>query len=212
VGDGVQEFALELDVGEAHAEWRIPRDVAARVYPERAHLLGCDSGDAIRQEIARAVPFYAGIETLRQTGDSIQYGGPRLCEGWKFATDDGKAHFRAALLPVNRREPGLFHVSTRRGKQFNTMVYAETDPLNGAKRGSVLMNPQDAARLHPSHGDAVRLANGAGQFEGRVFLAEIAAGNLQVHWPEGNVLLVGGRRDAAGGVPDYNAEVRVEAR
>lgn len=91
------------------------------------------------------------------------------------------------------------------------MVYAEIDPLNGAKRDSVLMNVEDAARLHLSDGDAVRLVNGSGQSEGRVFLASIAPGNLQVHWPEGNVLLQGGRRDAAGGVPDYNAEVRVEA-
>ncbi len=198
-------------VGEARAEWRILRDVAAQAYPARAHLLGCDSGDAIRQEIAGVVPFYAGIEALRQTGDSIQYGGQRLCEGWEFPTEDGKAHFRAVALPANRREPGWFHVSTRRGKQFNTMVYAETDPLNGAQRDSVLMNPEDAARLHLSHGDAVRLVNEAGQFEGRVFLVAIAPGNLQVHWPEGNVLLAGGRRDTAGGVPDYNAEVRVEA-
>lgn len=202
---------IPREVGEARTEWRILRDVAASTYPERAHLLACDSGDAIRREIARVVPFYAGIETLRQTGDSVQYGGERLCEGWRFPTPDGKAHFRAPQLPVGRREPGMFHVSTRRGKQFNTMVYAETDPLNGARRDSVLMNPEDAARLHLRQGDAVRLVNVAGEFKGRVFLAPIAAGNLQVHWPEGNVLLIGGRRDAAGGVPDYSAEVRVEA-
>ena len=137
--------------------------------------------------------------------------GRRLCEGWRFPTPDGKAHFRAVPLPHQRREPGVFHVSTRRGKQFNTMVYAEVDPLTGAGRDAVLMNPDDASRLHLCHGDPVRLVNGAGSFTGRVFLVAIAPGNLQVHWPEGNVLLAGGRVDPMGGVPDYNAHVRVEA-
>jgi hypothetical protein len=46
--------------------------------------------------------------------------------------------------------------------------------------------------------------------DGRVFLAPIARGNLQVHWPEGNVLIPTGFCDPVGQVPDYNAEVRVE--
>jgi hypothetical protein len=36
-------------------------------------------------------------------------------------------------------------------------------------------------------------------------------GNVQVFFPEGNVLLRAGRRDATSGVPDYNAVVTVEA-
>ena len=35
-------------------------------------------------------------------------------------------------------------------------------------------------------------------------------GNVQVFFPEGNVLLLAGRRDPASGVPDYNAIVTVE--
>jgi hypothetical protein len=31
-----------------------------------------------------------------------------------------------------------------------------------------------------------------------------------VHWPEGNVIISRGKVDALGGVPDYNAQVRVE--
>ena len=41
-------------------------------------------------------------------------------------------------------------------------------------------------------------------------LAPIARGNLQIHWPEGNVIIHRGVTDAAGGVPDYNAVVRIE--
>lgn len=52
--------------------------------------------------------------------------------------------------------------------------------------------------------------NDLGRYEGRVFLAPIARGNLQVHWPEANHLIRRGLTDTLGGVPDYNAQVRVE--
>ena len=106
--------------------------------------------------------------------------------------------------------PATFIVSTRRGKQFNSLVYAEIDPLNGAPRDAVLMNPDDAARLHLVNRDRVALVNQTGRFEGSVFFAPMASGNLQIHWPEGNLIIRRGVIDPAGGVPDYNARVRVE--
>jgi hypothetical protein len=33
---------------------------------------------------------------------------------------------------------------------------------------------------------------------------------LQIHWPEGNTIIHRGRIDARGGVPNYNAWVRIE--
>jgi molybdopterin-dependent oxidoreductase alpha subunit len=227
-------FSPELprQLGEAKAEWKIFRELAAATDPERAHLLGCETGWAMREEIARVVPMYAGIQHLRRSGDAVQYGGPHLCADGKFPTPDGKAHFRTVPLPARpaREQAGMpapsakpaagsptaaasrgpFVVSTRRGKQFNSLVYAEVDPLNGAPRDAVLMNAEDAAALHLMHGDRVALVNDLGRFEGRVFLAPLAPGNLQVHWPEGNVLLRRGVVDPAGGVPDYNTWVRVE--
>jgi hypothetical protein len=56
----------------------------------------------------------------------------------------------------------------------------------------------------------VALINDCGRYEGRVFLAPIARGNLQIHWPEGNVIIPRDVRDTLGGVPDYNAIVRLE--
>ena len=201
---------LPRQVGESKAEWRILKELAERAYPERAHLIGCDTGQAIREEIADVVPAYRGIEALSKTGDAIQYGGPHLCEAGRFATPDGKAHFHAPRLPANDRAPGTFHVSTRRGRQFNTLIYAEVDPLNGASRDAVLMSTDDASELHVRHGDPVTLVSDAGRYDARVHLAPIAKGNLQVHWPEGNILLPGGVCDPSGGVPDYNAIVRIE--
>ena len=50
----------------------------------------------------------------------------------------------------------------------------------------------------------------AGELRARVHLAALTPGNVQVFFPEGNVLLSGRRRDGSG-VPDYNALVSVEA-
>lgn len=101
-------------------------------------------------------------------------------------------------------------VSTRRGKQFNSLIYAEIDPLNGAPRDAVLMAPEDAADLQLAKGDRIGLVNDLGRYEGSVFPAPIARGNLQVHWPEGNILLRHGLTDATSGVPEYNAMVSIE--
>lgn len=207
-------FSPEIprQLGEARAEWRIFRDLAATVDPERAALLGCESGQAIRDEIARVVPMYDGIQNLRASGDEVQYGGRHLCANGQFPTPDGKARFHPVDLPDRQRPDGMFNVSTRRGKQFNTLIYAERDPLNGADRDAVLMSAEDAARLHLRHNDPVTIRNEWGQVQGRVFLAPIAPRNIQMHWPEANVLLPRDRVDAVGGVPDYNAWVQVRKR
>jgi len=198
-------------VGEARSEWRIFLELAHAADPDRAALLGCVDGQAIREEIARVVPAYDGIQHFHDTGDSIQYGGPHLCADWKFPTPDGKAHFAAVPLPRLVKREGWFTVSTRRGRQFNSLIYGEVDPINNAARDSVLMNAEDAADLHLSRGEKVTLTSDTGVFVGHVLFAPIARGNLQVHFPEGNVLIPRGIVDAGGGVPDYNTEVRVEA-
>jgi molybdopterin-dependent oxidoreductase alpha subunit len=205
-------FSPEIprELGEARSEWKILRDLAAATFPERAQFLGCETGQAIREEIARIVPMYDGIQHLKKTGDAFQYGGPHLCANGNFATPDGKAHFRVVELPNLERGAGVFEVSTRRGKQFNTLIYADIDPITGAARDAVLINPEDATALHLSQNDRVLLVNDLGRLEARVFLAPIARGNLQIHWPEGNVLIRRGLVDSLGGVPDYNAQVRLE--
>lgn len=221
-------FSPEIprQVGEAKAEWRILRDLAAAARPERAHLLGCETGPQIREEISQVVPFYEGCETLTRTGDAIQWGGERLCDDGRFATPDGKAHFKVVEIPkracvqpacgsAGKRAGAAgsgrtFMVSTRRGKQFNTLIYAEIDPLTGAPRDAIFIHPDDARELGLAAGQRITLVNGTGRYTGSVFPAPLARGNLQVHWPEGNVILPKGLVDPVGGVPDYNAEVRIE--
>ncbi|MEH2220971.1 MAG: FdhF/YdeP family oxidoreductase [Nostoc sp.] len=196
-------------IGEARPEWEVFLELARRVKPDLADKLAFANTAAIRQEIAQVVPQYAGIQHLQQAGDQFQYGGSHLCFGWNFPTADGKAHF-GVLLPRQRELPeGYFLVATRRGKQFNSMVQERKDAITGAMREAVLINAGDAALLGLKDGDKVILKNDLGELLCQVYIAPIQSGNLQVHWPEGNVLLDKSKRSLEG-VPDYNAIVRLE--
>jgi molybdopterin-dependent oxidoreductase alpha subunit len=208
-------FSPEIEgrrIGEARPEWEVYLDLARRVRPELADRLAFTGTQAIREEIARVVPMYDGIQHLRTTGDQVQYGGPHLCANGNFPTPDGKARFTVVPLPGNEIPDGLFAVSTRRGKQFNTMVQEKKDSLTGARRDAVFMNASDAAALGLGEGDEVRLVSERGEYFGRVFLAPVKPRNVQVFWPEGNVLLDHDRRSKPADVPDYNAFVRIEPR
>ena len=197
-------------IGQARAEWEVFGEVAARVRPERADTVRFASSAAIREEIARAVPLYAGIESLAEPGDSVQWGGPRLFADGRFATPDGKAHF-SVVAPHRRAAPvGSLRLSTRRGKQFNSMVQREVDPLTGAARADVLISREDAERLGVTDGAPIHLVSAAGRYSGRARIDEIKPGNVEVHWPEGNVLLSREEKDAVSREPDYNAYVRIE--
>ncbi|MGH3661573.1 MAG: FdhF/YdeP family oxidoreductase [Micromonosporaceae bacterium] len=207
-------FSPEIEgprVGEAWPEWRIFTELAARARPDLAEQIRYDKGTPqIREDIAAAIANYAGIEKLSAFGDEFQYGGPHLCAGWKFPTADGKAHFSAVSPPAAERPDGAFTVATRRGKQFNSMVHESRDGLTGAVREAVLMNAADADRLGLADGEQVRLVSPTGSMPGRVLRAPLAPGNLQVHWPEGEVLIDRTRRSPQADIPDYNAVVTVE--
>jgi molybdopterin-dependent oxidoreductase alpha subunit len=197
-------------IGEARAEWDVLMELARLVRPDLGKRLHFGGTDEIRQEIARCVPMYEEIAGLRREGDQFQYGGPQLCWNWNFPTADGKAHFSVVHPREVAIPEGMFLLATRRGKQFNSMVQEMKDPLNTAARDSVLMSGEDAQRLGLQSGDAVDLRNDHGTFSGRVFVAKVKPGNLQVHWPEGEMLIDRRRRSPGAGIPDYNALVRVE--
>jgi molybdopterin-dependent oxidoreductase alpha subunit len=199
------------DVGEAREEWRIAVDLAHAVQPDkaRAHLMYEDAA-AIRRDIARTVPFYAGIAELREQGDVFQWGGPRLCDGGQFPLPGGRARFVTSDPPDRSLPAGRFHLSTRRGKQFNSIVQAEVDQLTGAARDHLFMSASDMEALGLVPDQRVRVRSEHGKLLGRVFAAPMTPGNVQMHWPEANVLIGSNRVDAGGRVPDYNAVVIIE--
>jgi molybdopterin-dependent oxidoreductase alpha subunit len=197
-------------IGEARPELEVFMELARRVKPELADKLQFENTAAMRQEIALVIPQYAGIQHLKEAGDQFQYGGSHLAFGWNFPTPDGKAHF-AVLSPSPKELPeGCFWVTTRRGKQFNSMVQEKKDAITGAFREAVLMSREDAEKLGLKQGDAVVLKNDLGELQGKVYIAAVKQGNLQVHWPEGNVLLDRKKRSHISGIPDYNAIVHLE--
>jgi predicted molibdopterin-dependent oxidoreductase YjgC len=197
-------------IGSARPEWAVITEVAARTHPRRAAQIGFADAAAIRSEIERTIPLYQGIAALATKGDQVQWGGRVLYADGQFATPDGKAHFTVVTPRSGRRPDGQFFVSTRRGKQFNSMIQRAIDPLTGAARDAVFMSEQDAQALGVAGGAAIRLRSAHGSYDGRVFIAPMRPGNLEVHWPEGNVLL-GDGIDPDSMEPDYNAVVSVSS-
>jgi anaerobic selenocysteine-containing dehydrogenase len=138
-------------------------------------------------------------------------GGEHLCADGVFPTDSGRGRFSTVERPDVSLPPGMFTVATRRGKQFNSMVFNEIDPFTGAGRHAVYIDPSDAEEFGFSDGDAVTLTSTTGSFDGHLRFVRLPRRSLQVHWPEGNVLIAGGvdHREQASKVPDYNAVVSI---
>ncbi|WP_047986041.1 FdhF/YdeP family oxidoreductase [Ornithinibacillus californiensis] len=195
---------------EARTEWEIYVDLAKRVKPEEKNLIDFKDAFEIREEIAKAAPNYNGIQHLKEKGDLFQWGGAWLCEDGNCPTPDGRGNLISVELPELRKPEGHFYVTTRRGKQFNSMIYDERDPFNAADRYDVLMSEEDGKELGIREGDAIVVFNQHGTFTGRAKFEPVKAGNLQVHWPEGNALIPKGVYEDFAGIPEYNTAVIVE--
>ncbi|WP_332634175.1 FdhF/YdeP family oxidoreductase [Halalkalibacter flavus] len=197
-------------IQEARSEWKIYVDFAKRVKPDSAHLVDFKTGQEIRDEIAIANPNYEGVQHLKKQGDVFQWGGAWLCEDGICPTPDGKGNLLPVDIPDMGKKEGQFVLTTRRGKQFNSMVYKETDPFNNAERYDVLINAEDAHGLSIAEGEGIVIHNSFGVFQGKAKYADISKGNLGVHFPEGNFLLPKGRYEKLAKIPDYNVTVKVE--
>ncbi len=195
-------------VGEARPEWEIPCQIARRIRPDLDPALDHAEADQIRKEMEELMPVYRGVGAMREKGDWIQWGGDALFTDGFPNMPEGRARFTAIELPETRIPEGKFYLTTRRGKQFNSMVYATTDPLTGGGRDTIFMSREDADRLGLKEGSRVRLRSETGTLSGRIRLAPVKPRTLQVFWPEGNVLIPR-RYDPVSGEPDYNAYVEV---
>jgi len=210
-------------IGETRPEWEILSLVAQHALPDSARRL-VEYADVrqIMEEMDRVMPLYRGIQDLRKEGDWLQYGGPILLQdGVCSNLPEGRARFVpvrpfdfapfdfAQGRPVEIAEsPASFYLTTRRGDQFNSMVYSDGDPLTGRRRDAVFFAPEDATRLGLAEGDPVLLRSGHGEFRGVCAIEEVRPGSLQAYWPEANSLL-DQVLDPESGEPDYNVLVSV---
>jgi molybdopterin-dependent oxidoreductase alpha subunit len=197
-------------VGEARSEWEIFTELAARVRPDLRNQISFASAEEIRQDIARAMPSYQGIERLSKKGDQVQYGGRYLYAGGIFETPDKMGHFTPLTPPELELPPGKFMLSTRRGKQFNSMIYAQKDAITGAGRDALFICRQDADALGLKERDRVTVKSDNGAcMEFQIHIDHMHPRSVQAFWPECNVLIRRRVYDAAAGVPDYNAIVEI---
>jgi predicted molibdopterin-dependent oxidoreductase YjgC len=156
------------------------------------------------------MPLYAGIESLEREGQSLQWGGERLFADGFPRMPGGRARFTAVPLPSVQIPPGRFYLTTRRGKQFNSMNLGDRDRLMGTRdRRDVLMSEGDAERIGVGEGEPVRLRSEVGEWVGVTRFAPMKERHLQAYWPETNVLIPR-RFDPVSGAPDYNVLVTAE--
>jgi anaerobic selenocysteine-containing dehydrogenase len=139
----------------------------------------------------------------------VQWGGAQL-GATSFPTTDGKAHFSVVSVPRVDVPLGQFLLTTRRGKQFNSMTYGGADPLTrGQPRDAILLDQRDWQALGIREGERVRVTSTAGTLEGTAGAGPCRRGHAQAFWPECNSLL-GRKYDPASGEPDYNTAVKIE--
>jgi molybdopterin-dependent oxidoreductase alpha subunit len=198
-------------IGETRPEWEIPVLIGRALKPDHPNLFAFAESSDVRAEMERVMPLYKGISTLSQEGQWVQWGGERLCEGGVFPNlPGGKARFSPVTPPTIHIPEGHFFLTSRRGKQFNSMTFGTKDGMTGVRsRKVIFIGEEDARALGLRSGDGVRLTSDAGSMQGVAEIGPCRPKHLQGFWPECNVL-VGRKYDPASGEPDYNAFVRVQ--
>jgi len=208
-------YSPEIDgprIGETKSEWEIISELGQRALPpeKRAAITFADA-DEIREEMDQIIGPYSGIKNLKKEGDSFQYGGPMLLQdGVCNNLPDGRARFSAVKPQNDVVGPGEFYLTTRRGKQFNSIIYGKKDPMVGSKRrDDIFLNRNDAAEIGLKSGSKIVLQSKTGEFRGVCRIAAIHPRTVQVFWPEANVLIAN-RIDPASMEPDYNTIVSIK--
>lgn len=199
-------------IPEAKPEWEIPVLIAKRVLAEGERLFPYLTTRDLRQEMDRTIPLYAGIGRLQAEGDQLQWGGEILCRDGHFqGMPGGRARLSYEELPQVEAPEGRFHLVTRRGKQFNSMVFDRRDPLTGGTpRTAVFLCRADAEAMGMREGARATVVSAYGRMEGIVHFAEVRPRTVQVFWPEGNALLPRAL-DPVTREPADNVLVRIEA-
>jgi anaerobic selenocysteine-containing dehydrogenase len=123
---------------------------------------------------------------------------------------DGRARFSTMPIPTPALPAGKLMLTTRRGKQFNSITYGQKDPITASRRRDVvLFHADDLAERKIGDGDRVVIRSEVGVMEATARIGPCRRRHVQAFWPEANVLLAR-VYDPVSGEPDYNAVVSVE--
>ncbi len=197
-------------IGGSLPEWEIPALIGRKAMPNGDLLFPFKDTQNIREEMARVMPMYQGVEKLCQEGDQMQWGGSYLFKAGFTNMPGHRALFTVLDPPDRRATEGKFYLATRRGKQFNSMTFGSKDRLMGSnRRDTIFISAQDAEKLAFENGQEVVVRSETGHMKGILQIAPVKSGTLQAYWPEANVLIAR-RTDPVSGEPDYNVEVRLE--
>ncbi|MGZ3429260.1 MAG: molybdopterin oxidoreductase family protein, partial [Polyangia bacterium] len=201
-----------VNVAEARAEWLIPALIGRALAPGHKVLFSWQSAADVRAEMGRTMPLYAGLEGLSQEGQWVQWGGARLGQNGFPNMPGGRALFSTVAIPTPALPAGKLMLTTRRGKQFNSITYGQKDPITASKRRDVvLFHADDLKELGIADGERVVVRSEVGVMEATARTGPCRRKHAQAFWPEANVLLPR-VYDPVSGEPDYNAVVSVTAR
>ncbi len=191
-------------------EWEIPILIAKKLIPNAAMYFPYKDTAEIREEMDNIMPLYKGIKNLKKFGDNFVWGGDRLFSDMKFkATPDSKAKFILPDIKCYEISSNEFILSTRRGRQFNSMILETKDPqTGGSDRSTIFINSHDAKIYGFHEGAKVAVISAFGETECILKYADVAKGTVQMFWPECNALIPT-ETDPISGEPDYNVCVRL---
>jgi predicted molibdopterin-dependent oxidoreductase YjgC len=88
-------------IGEARPEWEIPALIGRKTMSNGELLFPFDDTRSIREEMARVMPMYQGIDKLTREGDQLQWGGPYLYKSGFTNMPNQRARF-TVLEPPDR--------------------------------------------------------------------------------------------------------------
>jgi molybdopterin-dependent oxidoreductase alpha subunit len=86
-------------IGEARPQWEILVRIGRQTMPNGDKLFPFDDTQSIREEMARVMPIYQGIEKLKKEGDQLQWGGPFLFKDGFTGMPDHRALFTVLEAP-----------------------------------------------------------------------------------------------------------------
>lgn len=208
--------------GEARQDWQIIQDLANLLgYP-----MNYETPEEIMHEIAGVTPSYGGISYERLEGDGLQWPCP------------GSEHPGTAFLHKERftRGKGLFHVinyippdetandeypfwltTGRVYIHYHTGTMTRNSPsLNDEiLEGFIEINPVDAAGLHLSQGQLVKVTSRRGEVTVKAFITECVSKNvvfMPFHFIESQAnLLTNPAFDPTAKIPEFKVcAVRIE--